>query len=36
MDQPVENPYGTAAVGSKYQGQDEPTPSRYYRNFESK
>ena len=35
MDQPVENPYGGSAVGSKYQGQSEPTPSRFYRNFES-
>jgi dCTP deaminase len=34
MDGPVERPYGAADVGSKYQGQDEPTPSRFYRNFE--
>ena len=34
MDGPVENPYGADAVGSKYQGQSEPTPSRFYRNFE--
>ena len=34
MDQPVEHPYGTSEMGSKYQGQAEPTPSRYYRNFE--
>ena len=34
MDAPVEHPYGAAEVGSKYQGQDEPTPSRFYRNFE--
>jgi dCTP deaminase len=34
MDQPVEHPYGTREMGSKYQGQAEPTPSRYYRNFE--
>jgi len=34
MDGPVETPYGTAAAGSKYQGQAEPTPSRFYRNFE--
>jgi dCTP deaminase len=33
MDQPVEHPYGEEA-GSKYQGQAEPTPSRYYLNFE--
>jgi dCTP deaminase len=34
MDAPVEHPYGSSAVGSKYQGQSEPTPSRFYRNFE--
>jgi dCTP deaminase len=34
MDGPVENPYGDAEVGSKYQGQTEPTASRYYRNFD--
>jgi dCTP deaminase len=26
-------PYGSAAVGSKYQGQSGPTPSRYWENF---
>jgi dCTP deaminase len=36
MDQAVEHPYGADEVGSKYQGQDEPTPSRFYRNFEKK
>jgi dCTP deaminase len=34
MDGPVERPYGEREVGSKYQGQAEPTASRYYRNFE--
>ena len=34
MDSPVENPYGAGAPGSKYQGQAEPTPSRFYLNFE--
>jgi dCTP deaminase len=34
MDAPVEHPYGDNEVRSKYQGQDEPTPSRFYRNFE--
>ena len=34
MDGPVETPYGAAGAGSKYQGQAEPTPSRFYRNFE--
>jgi dCTP deaminase len=32
MDGPVENPYGSR--GNKYQGQVEPTPSRFYLNFE--
>ena len=36
MDAPVEHPYGADEVGSKYQGQAEPTPSRFYRNFERK
>jgi dCTP deaminase len=30
---PAELPYGSEGVGSKYQGQRGPTPSRYYRNF---
>ncbi|MEA2448661.1 MAG: dCTP deaminase, partial [Thermoleophilaceae bacterium] len=34
MDQPVEHPYGDGAHGSKYQGQAEPTPSRFYLNFD--
>jgi dCTP deaminase len=34
MDAPVEHPYGASEVGSKYQGQAEPTPSKFYRNFE--
>src|SRR5881409_2194555 len=34
MDQPVERPYGADQTGSKYQGQTEPTPSRFYLNFE--
>ena len=34
MDGPVERPYGSRETGSKYQGQAEPTPSRFYRNFE--
>lgn len=34
MDRPVEAAYGTAVKGSKYQGQAEPTASRYYLNFE--
>jgi dCTP deaminase len=34
MDSPVEHPYGSGEARSKYQGQDEPTPSRFWRNFE--
>jgi dCTP deaminase len=34
MSEPAETPYGATAIGSKYQGQRGPTPSRYYRNFE--
>jgi dCTP deaminase len=33
MTTPAEVPYGSASVGSKYQGQRGPTPSRYYENF---
>lgn len=33
MDGPVERPYGSDETGSKYQGQAEPTPSRFYLNF---
>jgi deoxycytidine triphosphate deaminase len=34
MDGPVEHRYGDTDVGSNYQGQAEPTPSRFYKNFE--
>ena len=34
MDSPVERPYGSGEAGSKYQGQAEPTASRFYLNFE--
>jgi dCTP deaminase len=34
MDGPVESPYGSRKTASKYQGQAEPTPSRFYKNFE--
>ncbi|MCB0827903.1 MAG: dCTP deaminase [Solirubrobacterales bacterium] len=34
MDRPVEHPYGDRDNRSKYQGQAEPTASRYYLNFE--
>ncbi len=33
MTEPAETPYGADGLGSKYQGQKGPTPSRYYRNF---
>ena len=36
MDGPVERPYGSDRAGSKYQGQAEPTPSRFYLNFEKR
>ncbi len=34
MDGPVERPYGSERNTSKYQGQAEPTPSRFYLNFD--
>lgn len=33
LTSPAEHPYGSAKVGSKYQGQRGPTPSRSYQNF---
>ena len=33
MTSPVDKPYGSADLGSKYQGQVEPTASRYHENF---
>lgn len=33
MSTPADNPYGSRAVGSKYQGQAGPIPSRYWENF---
>jgi dCTP deaminase len=33
LSEPAETPYGADKLGSKYQGQQGPTPSRYYRNF---
>ena len=35
MTEAAETPYGAGALGSKYQGQQGPTPSRYWKNFES-
>src|SRR5438477_10320474 len=34
MSEPAAVPSGSGALGSKYQGQKGPTPSRYYRNLE--
>jgi dCTP deaminase len=33
LSEPAEHPYGTGGLGSKYQGQAGPTPSRYWKNF---
>ncbi len=33
LTSPADNPYGSSEVGSKYQGQRGPTPSRYFENF---
>lgn len=33
MTTPADNPYGSGSLGSKYQGQVEPTESRYHLNF---
>jgi dCTP deaminase len=33
LSEPAETPYGSGGLGSKYQGQKGPTPSRYYENF---
>jgi dCTP deaminase len=33
MDGPVDRPYGSRETSNKYQGQTEPTPSRFYLNF---
>jgi dCTP deaminase len=34
LTSPAESPYGSGRVGSKYQGQRGPTPSRYHENFD--
>jgi dCTP deaminase len=34
LTEPAETPYGARSLGSKYQGQRGPTPSRYWQNFE--
>lgn len=33
MTTKADHPYGTSGLGSKYQGQNGPTPSRYFQNF---
>ena len=36
MSSPVDRPYGSAGLGSKYQGQAEPTASKLYRDFKQR
>lgn len=33
MTSPADHPYGSSVLGSKYQNQRGPTPSRYFENF---
>ena len=33
MSSPVDRPYGSPSLGSKYQGQSEPTASAFHRDF---
>ena len=33
LTEPAATPYGTGGIGSKYQGQRGPTPSKYWQNF---
>src|SRR5690606_2634555 len=35
MTTPADVPYGASSLGSKYQGQRGPTPSRYWENFDT-
>lgn len=35
MSSPVERPYGSVGLGSKYQGQSEPTASAFHTDFAS-
>ena len=35
LSEPTSTPYGSSSLGSKYQGQRGPTPSRYWQNFAS-
>jgi dCTP deaminase len=34
MSSPVERPYGSRELGSKYQGQSSPTESKFFRDFD--
>jgi dCTP deaminase len=34
LSEPADRPYGAGELGSKYQGQMGPTPSRYWQNFD--
>ena len=34
LTESAEHPYGSSELGSKYQGQAGPTPSRYWKNFQ--
>ena len=34
MTTPADNAYGSGKLGSKYHGQDGPTPSQYWKNFQ--
>ena len=34
VTEPAASPYGSSSLGSKYQGQRGPTPSRYWQNFQ--
>src|SRR6266576_561423 len=34
LSEPAATPYGTGGIGSKYQGQRGPTPSKYWQNFQ--
>ena len=36
MSSPVDRPYGSAELGSKYQGQSEPTASAFHRDFDGR
>jgi len=36
LTSPAERVYGAEGLGSKYQGQSDPTPSRFYQNFKEK